>query len=127
MRIEKKLGEVILDGMETLQKLEPGSEQYKAQADVVAKLMDKAIDFEKLDVEQHEKGKDREMEAFYKNAQMAADRKDRRVKNILTGVGIGLPALITVWGALASWKFEETGTVASGPGREFMRRLFLRK
>ena len=58
---------------------------------------------------------------------MEDDKKDRLVKNCLTGASILSGIGVTVWGALKSWKFEETGTVTSTAGRKFINNLFSKK
>lgn len=95
---------------------EAGSEQGKVTIDGVTKLMDKKIEMEKLEIERSEKEKARKDE-----------RTDRIVKNVLTGVSVVGGLALTVWGSLMSWKFEETGTITSTPGKKFMSNLFFKK
>ena len=54
---------------------------------------------------------------------MEDEKKDRFVKNLLTGVGTIGGLVVTIWGAKKAWKFEETGTVASPVGRSFINKL----
>jgi hypothetical protein len=71
---------------------------------------------EKLEIERSEKEKARKDE-----------RTDRIVKNVLTGVSVVGGLALTVWGSLMSWKFEESGTITSTPGKKFMSNLFFKK
>lgn len=127
MSIDTMLREEIQDEITGLGKLELGSETYKTTVDGVTKLLDKANEMKKIDAEARERAESREIEIKFKNEQMQDDKKDRIVKNILTALSIGGGFVLTVWGANKSWKFEETGTVTNGPGREFMKKLFRMK
>ena len=124
MRIETMLKEGIEDGFNELKKVQVGSELYKTTVDGLTKLVDRAIELEKLEADVQNKVDDREAENELKLKQMKEERQDRIVKNGLTAVSVFGGIGLTVWGALKSWKFEETGTITSGPGREFMKKLF---
>lgn len=124
MRIETMLHEGIEDGFNELKKVQVGSELYKTTVDGLTKLVDRAIELEKLEADVQNKVDDREAENELKLKQMKEERQDRIVKNGLTAVSVFGGIGLTVWGALKSWKFEETGTITSGPGREFMKKLF---
>ena len=81
MTIETSLHEEILNGFDDLNRMERGTETHKTTVDELAKLLDRAIEIEKLEMEAKEREKAREIEASLKRAQMEEDRKDRRVKN----------------------------------------------
>ena len=127
MSIDTMLREEIQDEITRLGTMELGSEMYKTTVDGVTKLLDRANEMKKIDAEARDRSESREIEIQFKNEQMQDDKKDRIVKNILTALSIGGGFVLTVWGANKSWKFEETGTVTNGPGREFMKRLFRMK
>lgn len=127
MSIDTMLREEIQDEIAGLGKLDLGSEAYKTTVDGVTKLLDRANEMKKIDAEARDRAESREIEIQFKNEQMQDDKKDRIVKNILTALSIGGGFVLTVWGANKSWKFEETGTVTNGPGREFMKKLFRMK
>jgi len=116
INVQTVAGEIIVEELETLRDMEVGTEQYKATVDGVAKLMDRAIEMNKIDNELYEKEKQREEE-----------KKDRLIRNILTGAGIAIPAALTIWGTLKSLKFEETGTVTTIVGRGFINKLLPKK
>ena len=113
MNNETLLHEKIKSDFETLKELEVGSGAYTATVDGVAKLMDRAIEIDKLNADQQLKQK-----------QLDEDRVDRIVKNCLTAVSVIGGFAMTYWGAKNSWKFEETGTITSTPGRKFINNLF---
>lgn len=125
--IETLLHEEIQDGFDALSKMERGTEIHKTTVDEVAKLFDKAIEIEKIEIEAKEKAKAREIEASLKQAQMEEDRKDRRLKNGIAIGGIVLPLAVTIWGTFKTLKFEEEGTVTTMMGRGFINKLIPKK
>lgn len=127
MDIETLLQQEIESELQTLGGLDPGSNEYKAVVDGVTKLIDRAIEMDKFNIEHEEKISDREFEREHKLKQMEEEQKDRFVKNLLNGVGIGLPLVVTIWGTLKSLKFEETGTVTTIMGRGFINKLLPKK
>lgn len=124
MRNETMLHEEIQSELEELSKIEVGSEKYKVAVDGVAKLMDRAIEIDKLNADAQEKAESRETEIDLKMRQMDEDKKDRKVRNILTALSIGVPAGVSIWGTLKTLKFEEVGTVTTMAGREHLRKIF---
>ena len=125
--IETLLHEEIQDGFDALSKMERGTEIHKTTVDEVAKLFDKAIEIEKIEIEAKDKAKSREIEASLKRAQMEEDRKDRRFKNGIALGGIVLPLAVTIWGTFKTLKFEEEGTVTTIMGRGFINKLIPKK
>ena len=125
--IETLLHEEIQDGFDALSRMERGTETHKTTVDEVAKLFDKAIEIEKLEMEAKEREKAREIEASLKKAQMEEDRKDRRFKNGIALGGIVLPLAVTIWGTYNTFRFEETGTVTTMMGRGFINKLIPKK
>jgi hypothetical protein len=124
MKIETMLHDGIEDGFNELKKIQVGTEEYKSTVDGLTKLLDRAIEIDKINSEIQNNTKNRQSETNIELEKIENDRKDRIIKNCLTAASIVCTAGITVWGSLKSWKFEETGVVTSGPGREFMRRIF---
>ena len=114
--IETLLHVEIADEFDALAQMKKGADDYKATVEGVSKLMDKAIEIEKLEADRIEKEEAR-----------AEERKDRKIRNILTAAGIVIPAALTIWGTKASFKFEETGTVTTIMGRGFIQKLLPKK
>ena len=127
MSIETLLNDEIKSEFEELKKLEVGTEQYKASVDGLTKLVDRAIEFEKIDAERTEKQLDRGFEADFKLQQAEDERKDRKLKNGISVAGIVIPIVVTIWGTLKTLKFEETGTVTTIMGRGFIQKLLPKK
>lgn len=123
MSIKTLLHEEIENEFDTLDEVEKGSEKYKVTVDGAAKLLDRAIELERLEIERQDKAYEREL----KQTQMKEDKIDRWVKNGLTAASIIGGFGLTVWGSLKAWKFEETGTITSTAGRKFMSYLFFKK
>lgn len=116
MEMTKLLNKEIENEFEKLEMMDVGSEQYKVTVDGLTKLVDRAVEIEKFEIEREDKIE-----------QVEEEKLDRRIKNIIAMAGIAIPSLITIWGTLKSLKFEETGAVTTNAGREFFKRLFHKK
>lgn len=127
MNIETLLYDEIETEFEKLRSIEPGSEQYKTTVDGLTKLMDRAIEMEKVDNDCKDKTEIRESDRFVKMQQLEDDKKDRLVKNIIGAAGVVLPLLVTIWGTKVSLKFEEEGTFTTIMGRGFIQKLLPKK
>ena len=127
MKVETMLHDEILNEFEELKKLEVGSDGYRAAVDGISKLLDRAIEYDKLDAECNERSLNRGFEEDYK-LQLAEDEKrDRRIKNGITIAGIVIPSVITIWGTIKSLNFEKEGTVTTIMGRGFIQKLLPKK
>lgn len=124
MNIRNVLNEEIGSEFEELSKIEVGSDKYKSAVDGVTKLVDRAIELEKFYVEMEDKTETRENETELKVQQIKNDKKDQVVRNGIAIAGIIIPTAITVWGTLKTLKFEETGTITTDAGRNFINRIF---
>ena len=113
MSIQRLLREEIESEFKELSKIAPGGEDYKVAVDGITKLMDRAIEMEKNEIDRQDRIDARDSENEFKTKQMEDEKKDRFVKNLLTGLGTIGGLVVTIWGAKKAWKFEETGTVAS--------------
>lgn len=128
--IETLLKQEIEDEFDGLGHIELGSNEYKTTVDGLTKLVDRAIELEKLNIEDEkrlEAQKDKEFENELKIKQMESERKDQKAKNYIAVAGIVVPVVVTVWGTLKSFKFEETGTVTTIMGRGFINKLLPKK
>ena len=123
MSIQRLLREEIESEFKELSTITPGGENYKIAVDGITKLMDRAIEMEKNEIDRQDRIDARDSENEFKTKQMEDEKKDRFVKNLLAGVGTIGGLVVTIWGAKKAWKFEETGTVASPVGRSFINKL----
>lgn len=122
MDIETILRDEIRDEFDEMSKIQIGSDEYKTTVDGLTKLMDRAIEIDKIKTDAEMKEADAEL----KSKQMDDERKDRKVRNCIAIAGIVIPTTITIWGTLKTLKFEEVGTVTTIAGRNFMNQIFKR-
>ena len=127
MNKETLLRDEIEKEFDELRKLEVGSEKYKVAVDGVTKLVDRAIEMDKINAEMDARHDEHEIDMELKNRQMDEEKKDRGVRNSIAIAGIVIPTAVTIWGTLKTLKFEEVGVVTTNAGREFMKRIFSRK
>lgn len=110
-------------GFQKLFNLEVGTEEYEKALAPTLKLVDRIIEIDKCEAE----AMDKEEEKALKSKEMKHELIDRCVKHGLTAISVVGGLALTIWGAKASWKFEETGTVTSTAGRKFINNLFSKK
>lgn len=127
MNIETLLYDEIETEFEKLRTTEPGSEQYKITVDGLTKLMDRAIEMEKVNNDCKDKADTRESDHLMKQQQLKDDKTDRLIKNIIGAAGVVLPLLVTIWGTKVSLKFEEEGAFTTIMGRGFINKLLPKK
>ena len=127
MSVKRLLNEEIVSEIENLNKVPLGSEEHKIAADALAKLLDKSIEMDKLDLEYQDKADSREAANNLKRIEIEEEKKDRRVKNVLTGVSVIGGFAVTIWGAIKSLEFEKTGTITTIMGRGFIQKLLPKK
>ena len=123
MKIKETLYKEIEDELQALNEIEVGTDEYKSSVDGVTKLLDRAIEIEKHEAEM----KEREAERIANDIKTAEEQKDRVVKNYISAGGVVLPLLVTIWGTLKSFKFEQDGTVTTIMGRGFINKLLPKK
>lgn len=127
MRIETKLHEEIAKELDELGKMALGTDEYRGTVDGLAKLMDKAIEIERLDVDSQDKAETREAENDFRMKQADDERKDRFVKNCIAVAGIIIPTAVTIWGTIKTIEFEKEGTITTIMGRGFITKLLPKK
>ena len=127
MRIETKLHEEIAKELDELGRMSLGTDEYRGTVDGLAKLMDKAIEIERLDVESQDKAETREAENDFRMKQADDERKDRFVKNCIAVAGIIIPTAVTIWGTIKTIEFEKEGTITTIMGRGFITKLLPKK
>lgn len=124
MRIVEMLNEEIEAELGTLSKMtDVGSDSYKATVDSIAKLTDRAIEFEKIKAAEAELKLKLKADAEQKQKELDDKKKDRIVNSVIAGAGIALPLGVTVWGACKSFEFEKEGSITTLIGRGFMNKL----
>lgn len=121
------LNEEIKSEIEELQTIAVGSDEHKTAVDALAKLLDKSIEMDRVDLEYQDKYDGREAELELKKEQVKNDKRDQMIKNVLTAVSVIGGFGLTVWGTCKSIKFEETGTFTTIMGRGFIQKLLPKK
>lgn len=127
MNIETLLYDAIETDFEKLANDRLTPEERKTTMDELTRLMDRAIEMEKVTNDCKDKAEIRENDQLIKKQQMEDDKKDRIVKNIISAAGVALPLLVTVWGTKVSMKFEKEDTFTTIMGRGFIQKLLPRK
>ena len=130
MELDNLLEEQIKGGLEGLGNLDMGSEEYKSASEAITKLIDREIELKKLDSANDDKRhqrlieiKDRELD----RKKYESDEKDRLIKNGLTAAGLIIPTIVTIWGTIKSFEFEEKGSITTIMGRGFINKLLPKK
>lgn len=113
MGMTTKLHVEIEDRLDAISKLDPTTKEYTAAVDSMTKLMDRAIEIEKLEASETQTEK-----------QMKEEHKARLIRNLIDIGGIVLPLAVTLWGVKASLYFENENTVTTTVGRKFMDKMF---
>lgn len=127
MNVKTLLDEEIVSEIENLNKVPLGSEEHKITADALAKLLDKSVEMKKLDLEYQDKVESREAANNLKLTEIEEEKKDRRVKNILTGVSVVGGFALTIWGTIKSFEFEKDGVITTIMGKGFIQKLLPKK
>lgn len=113
MSMTTKLYVEIEEKLDKVNELDPTTKEYATAVDSVTKLVDRAIEIEKLEASEIQNEK-----------QIKEERKSRLIKNLIDIGGIVLPLAVTLWGVKASLYFEDSNTVTTTVGRKFMDRMF---
>ena len=121
--IETLLKERIEHDFEQLKEMEVTSDEYKATADELVKLLDRNIEIKKVNNDIHDKTESRKVDAELKREELETNKKDQWIKNGLTAAGIVLPLTVTIWGVFKTFEFEREGVVTTIMGRSFINKL----
>lgn len=122
-KVERLLESEWEQEMQELGKMQLGSDEYKATVDGVTKLTDRIIELKKVEFEREKEDRTREFEERFKSQQMKDEKRDRLIKNCLTGVSVvgGLVGAFAV--SVMSMNFEREGTFTTEAGRSSIRQL----
>lgn len=116
MHTNDKLRAEIDRELEAIKEMKVGSDEHSAAVEHVTKLYDRLIEVERLESDGYDKAEARK-----------DDKKNRLIGYIISGLSIGIPAVVNIWAFKKSMKFEEVGTITSQAGREMFKRLFSKK
>ena len=113
MSLRTLLDIAIEDGFDKLDEMEVGSEQYVDTSEQLIKMTDRVIKIEEMELNSKNQKSNQEIDKDLRLKQMKQEQIDRYIKHGLTAVSVLGGIALTVWGAKASWRFEETGTITS--------------
>jgi hypothetical protein len=85
------------------------------------RLEEKKLEYEKARLEAEKAREEKKLE--FEKARLEADKRDRFIKNVMTGVTFGVGALITIWANIDSKKFEGAFTHTTSAGRQSESKL----
>ena len=126
MDIDALLLEEIEPEFNGLKDVEMGTEKYKASVDGLAKLVDRAIELRKIDADRNDK--ESELDIRSKDLELREqrdkyDKIDQLIRNGISIAGIVIPTVVTIWGTLKTFQFEEEGSITTNIGRGFINKL----
>lgn len=127
MSINALLEVEIEDKLNKLNEMEPGTDTYKAAVDSITKLLDRAIEMDKFDSEREERLENRKHDEQVRVKAEENEDKKYKIDKIIAVGAIIIPAILTVWGTKASFKFEKEGTITTIMGRGFINKLLPKK
>lgn len=113
------LREVIDERLKGLKTMKEGSEEFNNEVTAINKLLDQYNDMHRVENERLKL--DNEYSSIsVENDRVQSEKADRKVKNIIAGVGLGITAV----GFYLSLMFEEHGSVTSDAGRKIYNQIF---
>lgn len=127
MSIENLLHREIQRDFEKLEELEVGTDEHKVAVDEMTKLLDRAIEMEKLGAEREDRLVNQKNDEEFKRKQFEEEQLDRWIRNGIAVAGIVVPTLVTIWGTKKSFEFEKDGTITTIMGRGFINKLLPKK
>lgn len=127
MSVDKLLDQEIETQFKALKEMEVGTDQYKVAVDNVAKLIDRKLEMNRIDIDADDKLRTRESEEQFKQQQLKEERKRQWITIGLKVVEIGAPICLAVWGTKKSFEFEKEGTITTILGRGFVNKLLPKK
>lgn len=123
MSLQINLENEINARFEEIEEMQVATDEYRKAVDDLSKLMDRAIELNRIDQTAYDKEKDRQVQLECKSAEVAEKRRE----NVVNIAGIITGAVLTVWGTVKSLKFEETGSITTSIGRGFINKLLPKK
>lgn len=127
MNVKELLEKEIEEILNTMDDLAVNSAEYKDASDRLVKLIEKRNEMVKIEYDHQDRKQSRMEENDLKAKQMEDEKKDRRVKNVISIVNTAVKVVVPVWATLICLNFEMTNSVTTIPGREFIKQLLLPK
>ena len=92
----------------------------KKKEDTVEKLINNRLK-RMLDVGYFEGNKE-EMTLLLKQDVEYRKAKNDKLRSVVTGIGIGVTSLVTIWGTCKTFQFEKDGNFTSGASRSWINK-----
>lgn len=103
-----------------LEKMQIGTDDYKTSVDGITKMIDKSIEISKMEADIDSKKEALDAETDLELKKQKNEHFNKMIVNILSGASIVSGVALTIWGTYKTLKFEETGTVTTTAGRNFI-------
>lgn len=124
MSIEKLLNEEIEAVIKTMSQVSSDTEEYTTMTKNLSELIDRSNKLKELELEHQRHLNNLKHESEMKELELEMQRKDAKVSQIINGLGIVVPSLITVWGTCKTFKFEGAdGIFTSTIGKQYINKL----
>ena len=126
MDIDDLLLEEIEQEFNGLKDVEMGTEKYKASVDGLSKLLDRSIELRKIDYDRNDKESELDIRSKDLELREQSDKYekiDQLIRNGISIAGIVIPTVVTIWGTLKTFQFEEEGSITTNIGRGFINKL----
>lgn len=123
MDIKTLMEAEIEERLNDLKEMEVGTDEHEATLNEIAKLVDRKIEMDKLDVERADKIELRQYEIDLKERQMKEEKTGRWTRDITNWVNLGIGAGLLIWGTFVSINFEREGTFTTTAGRKNVQRV----
>ena len=122
MKTKDLLRDEVNSQIEGLRTEKLGTEEYDKTVNGICKMVDKLNEMEKIEIEKQRLDNE-SASVNIEWSKTQSENKDRKVKNIIAGAGLGLTGI----GFIATLIFEERGSILSQGGRKMLDRVFRSK
>lgn len=124
MNIEKLLNEEIEAVIKSMSQVSADTEEYTTMTKNLSELIDRSNKLKELELEHQRHLDTLKHESEIKDKELAIQHKDAKVGQIINGLGIVIPSLVTVWGTCKTFKFEGAdGIFTSTIGKQYINKL----
>lgn len=124
MSIEKLLNEEIEAVIKAMSQVSADTEEYTTMTKNLGELIDRSNKLKELELEHQRHLDNLRHESEIKDKELDTQHKDAKISQIINGVGIVVPSLITVWGTCKTFKFEGAdGIFTSTIGKQYINKL----
>lgn len=113
--LETKMYERAEQQYRDAESMDAGSEECVKTTNLANGTVDRLNELRRIRLE--------EKKLEFEKARLEADKRDRFIKNVMTGVTFGVGALITIWANIDSKRFEGAFTHTTSAGKQSENKL----